>query len=437
MGGYHKVCDNSFWRKFTPPGEQQTKASSLIRVIYKKYLLAYERDHFKGYPRLELGNEVDYDYRDSPVVSSKSFEDSNEPGPPESSLQESIKKFYFNPVNVQWVYETDRIALALESGLPNEVEWGLEALLRWSSECPLSYSIEQFPSLRTVLLDEFSKYCTHLSSTLLRRSGTLVPMPFLLLTLGLRNCTLSEESAANLAETSELPEQITQLLMLPQSAPPLMDAVNYPELRTYCIDILDNMGTSIIPSPAFLNWLNHIILGDDRSQVLGGLRLMAKLLLGKHDEALELALDHEKLLRHIFALLTLPDDIELHAAVVEFLILYSYFLPDHLAACATQCPYLISSLLSLLMTRQNSGLELLTENNGNVLETIEHWLRSKYESNPLQKVAALDLYAEYMQEPPATRLPTLSATRLVRIARMVFPTSQIVQLRRRGKNLFS
>lgn len=356
---------------------------------------------------------------------------------PESSLQEGIKSFYFSPINVQWVYETDRIALALESGLPNEVEWGLEALLRWSNECPLSYSIDNFPYLCRVLLEEFTNYTNHFNSVLTKRVGTLVPTPFLLLALGLRNCTVSEESAAVLAETSQLPDQIVQLLMLPQPTTSLLDALNYPELHTYCTDILDNMGSYIVPSPSLLEWLCSGIFGDDRSQVLWGLRLMTKLMLGKHDQTLELAIDHEKLLRHIFALLTLPEDAELQAAVIEFITLYSYFLPHRLTACATQFPFLISSLLSLFLANPTRSFsDVLVEKTETTLENIEGWLRDKCEVNPLQKISAMELYSEYMQEARSRRLPTLSILKFIRILRVIFPTTKVTQLRHRGKPTF-
>ncbi|KAI0241913.1 AT-rich interactive domain-containing protein 2 [Massospora cicadina] len=432
LGGYHKqLCDSSEWKRFTPPGELQTKASPLIRVIYKKYLLAYERDHFKGYPRLSLACK----HEQNVPLDHKTSMGSNPTLLPDSSLQHTLREFYFGSMNEEGV-ETSRIALALESGLPNEVEWALEGLLRWTNTCPLSYCIDQFPLLRRVLLDEFSKQCADLKSVLVKRSGVLVPNSFLLLALGLRNCTLSEASSEHLAETSQLAEELTQILMLPLSVPPLVDAVNYPELRTYCAEMLDNMGTYITPSPDFLDWLCAGILGEDRSQVLGGLRLMAKMMLGKHDEALELALDHETLLRHVFALLTLPDDTELHSAAAEFLILYCYFLPSEMSNCVAQYPCLLNILLTHLSLRQNQGVDILAERAENPLATIERWLRTQCESNTLKKLSALELFSEYMRDVPSKKLPTLSAAKLIRIVRMIFPDTQVVQLRRKGKSLF-
>jgi len=160
-GGYQKVCNNKLWKEivleFGLP-KTCTSASFTLRNHYQKYLLAYENKFYFGKegdvnldeipgarPRkLIKPMDEDFKYVGQEPIKHPSLENvlntmyNNVPDTTEIMY---IRKYKTSPI----ISEMNRILLAFESKLPEEIIFALNSLLLYS--CHSSFHLEHHPSL--------------------------------------------------------------------------------------------------------------------------------------------------------------------------------------------------------------------------------------------------------------------------------------------------
>lgn len=214
-----------------------------------------------------------------------------------------------------------RIAMALRSGLQDEIDWALHELVRMSYELGDDIRLEGVLGLADALLDKISVVFKYVP-TGKRRPGYLnIPTKdydkVLEAILILRNAALQDENAIFLAiKISRTKPVIEKVLNLPFTEyPELM------ELRYYALDVAE----SIIPhltisgeDDPMYTIMKQLLLSPERSSLILGLKSLARMAVNDENNSLLQDIPHDSAIR-VQQLLLLEDDEELVNASLDFL----------------------------------------------------------------------------------------------------------------------
>ena len=214
-----------------------------------------------------------------------------------------------------------RIAMALRSGLQDEIDWALHELVKMSYEIGDDIRLEGVLGLADALLDKISTVFKFVPSSKRRPAYLNVPAKeydkILEAILILRNAVLQDDNAIFLA------------IKIPRTKPVVERVLNLPfteypelmELRYYALDVAESIIPYIIISgeddPMYVI-MKQLLLSPERSSLILGLKSLARMAVNDENNSLLQDIPHEASLR-VQQLLLLEDDEELVNAALDFL----------------------------------------------------------------------------------------------------------------------
>ncbi|KAK9369316.1 hypothetical protein V1509DRAFT_620370 [Lipomyces kononenkoae] len=235
----------------------------------------------------------------------------------------------------------NRVALAIRSNLPDELDWALQSLVRMSFETPDDLHFDRYPALAPALVeklnsaDQFKDIDTFSFQT---EDGQMITTDddlglfgasvatekvrkqldkVLEAALVLRNAAINPENARHLSRSQVCVDALVKCLTLPSDRPSLV------ELRQYCLDIVESVALFLRPTSSqdsLFRALAGYLSSDDRGVLIGALRAIARLVINVEANLLQ-AIDR-KLVSRICALILLDDE-ELLAVCLDFLYQYT------------------------------------------------------------------------------------------------------------------
>jgi chromatin structure-remodeling complex subunit RSC9 len=215
-----------------------------------------------------------------------------------------------------------RIAMALRSGLHEEIDWALHELVRMSYELGDDIRLEGVLGLADALLDKISSIFKLIPSTNKRRPAyinlqTKEYDKVLEAMLILRNSALQEDNAIFLAlKVPRTKSVVERILTLPYAEYPELI-----ELRYYGLDVAE----SIIPfititgedDPLYVA-TKQLLHSPERSSLILGLKALARMAVNDENNSLLQDIPIDSSIR-VQQLLLLEDDEELVNAALDFL----------------------------------------------------------------------------------------------------------------------
>eukprot|EP00842_Homolaphlyctis_polyrhiza_P005483 jgi/Hompol1/5936/HPOL_004792-RA len=432
-GGFDIVTDVRGWKRigvhFDLPATC-TNSAYVFKQIYQKYLLAYERLNFVPTVTHDNIGLLSHSDQTLPFLGNSTFVSCNHkhnsslsdlksmftillpplralqilqtginqgrvskrqkvemPMPPlaKPSLVPALKRkfpanFAVNPdddaaLDEQYLqgFWQSRLTLALRSGLPNEVDWAYNKLIKLSHSHPLP--LAKLPGLIDTLVDHMRPFCNRLvlntrpdnyetslddqtvaellslpalsphqstshtqhNSTTLNSSSeptcdfspitgmrffssveTEIEYERVLQALHvIRNISFIPDNAVILSKDHQLPSVLTKSIALPAET-------LYIQAKHYALDILENIApyTTLRGDMDFyLACLRRMVLDNDHSLVIGSLRTLNRFASNEQNEKTILTID-DMLLQRLLQLLLVPDE-EIVMCVMEFLYLFS------------------------------------------------------------------------------------------------------------------
>ncbi|KAK9453765.1 hypothetical protein V1511DRAFT_504436 [Dipodascopsis uninucleata] len=270
----------------------------------------------------------------------------------------------------------NRVALAIRSNIPSEMDWALQSLVRMSFEAPESLIFDMNPALAPALLEkldsagQFENLDTYIVSTKDGQKQTIEDDMGLVLNneednadsvstrldktleaaLILRNSTINPENARHLAYILKTKSALVKVLSLP-------DRPSLVELRQYALDITESVAIFIHPhsseDPLF-RVLVGFLASDDRGVLTSALRAIARLVINVEGNLTQ-AIDSRMIMR-ICSLLLLDDE-ELLSVVLDFLYQYTAF-PENIELMVdiVQWREPVQQLVRLLLFQANGRI---------------------------------------------------------------------------------
>jgi chromatin structure-remodeling complex subunit RSC9 len=248
-----------------------------------------------------------------------------------------------------------RIAMALRSGLHEEIDWALHELVRMSYEIGDDIRLEGVLGLADALLDKISTIFKHIPSSMTdKKRKTHYHFQakeydkILEAMLILRNSALQEDNAIFLALRAPRTKSIIERIL----ALPYVDYPELMELRYYALDVAE----AIIPYIAISGEddvlyvsMKHLLLSPERSSLILGLKALARLAVNDENNSLLQDIPVESVTR-VRQLLFLEDDEELVNAALDFLYQYTTYKSNvqTLVAKSGNMMKFVNSLLRLM-----------------------------------------------------------------------------------------
>ncbi|KAJ3023862.1 UNVERIFIED_CONTAM: AT-rich interactive domain-containing protein 2 [Siphonaria sp. JEL0065] len=363
-GGFEKVSEEHGWQKIANPFEFPptcTNSAYVIKRAYRSYLYNYAQVKDYGTPIEAL------------KVLETTTRKLNEEGTSSGKKSGKAKFQDVTPVTVTFVapqrgngapirveeYARDdkylsglhqnKLLLALQSGLPNEIDWAFNKLVRLSSTAPPNFSLGHIPGLMDVLLSHTDSFFDVLklntnadnfeTSPDYSRPDQLTNLPhFSELTLFnppepstiliervlqllhiIRNFSFTEINLKFLISQHLVLTIIAKALALPSYSV-------YTSLKHHALDIFENLSGYITlrgRNDFYLACVRKIIIDStDRGLLLGSLRSLARLCGTDANHSCLVDLDPH-VLERAFQLLRVTNDDELVYVVLEFFYMYS------------------------------------------------------------------------------------------------------------------
>ncbi|KAI9141591.1 hypothetical protein BKA69DRAFT_382711 [Paraphysoderma sedebokerense] len=328
LGGSSKVDTENQWTSLIP--HFNGVAADELRNIYKEYLEAYEQVTFWG---------KQY------VVSNKRKSDPTKKLKRESNFKSSAPQKpapLFEDTEYTDGGYSNRILLALESQLPNEVDWALKKLLS------ITFTSDRFqfsviPGLLDLLIEMMNDYIDkemkHIKKMSTQSNGLAheaSPLSLaseeifhayqsreerervFLISAILWNSSFAVDNIRIFVCFPPLKELIVKALSLPSSS-------SYLEIKLSLLDVMDNIAFCFKLTPKddpLIPVLNKLVFDNDRGLILGAIRTLVRLaIIESNDQALKSTLD-PKIVPRMYQLLLLPDE-EIVASVLDYFYQYS------------------------------------------------------------------------------------------------------------------
>ena len=216
-----------------------------------------------------------------------------------------------------------RVSRGLQSGLPDDVDFALNHLVRYSYEAGDNLRWNNIPGLIESLVDQLSKLSPLLASfplidmeQMLEFPGNRVKMCRILdAALVLRNMSIYTSNAKYMATLPDLRSALVTGLTIPPKG--LMIELNF-----YCLDIVEALSTwlKLGENLKLCDILVQGLGSEDRTVLIASLRGITRLIY--RDESNRVKDIEEKLICRIIDLLLLDDE-ELLLAVLDFLYQYT------------------------------------------------------------------------------------------------------------------
>ncbi|OZJ06843.1 hypothetical protein BZG36_00181 [Bifiguratus adelaidae] len=278
----------------------------------------------------------------------------------------------------------NRILLALKSGLPNEVDWAFNSLVKLSYECPDNFHLDMIPSLLPAIV----KYARQFFDVFVAVGSTNAMPNGMLDTAGLpdrnssemdvddieynvlnnksyqealervlqvfhviRNFSFLDSSVRILASNDELKKLLISGLGLPSRS-------RFMEIKQHCLDVLENISPQILLRSTHEDIyviLSELLYTSDRALILGSVRTLTRLAVNEGNEKVLSNIDIN-VVQRLYELLLLNDE-ELLAATLEYFYQYSSLHGNFNTQLIACCPAdLVGVLVGFL--KAQSGLSL-------------------------------------------------------------------------------
>ena len=240
-----------------------------------------------------------------------------------------------------------KLLLALQSKLPNEIDWALNKLVRLSFTLPPNFHIGSIPDLVETLIDLLQPFFAHfplsLKSNIQEPSDTSIslftrPKSLELLERTLqvlhviRNLSSLEQNAkfftsfptllTILAKGIYSPKIIKSCNLIGISIP---ESSFHVEVKQHCLDIVEFMATHIQLSghnDFYLVYYMKLVFENDRAPILCAIRTLTRFCVHEGNQAILAGLDDEHLLKRLYQLLLVSDE-ELVSAILDYIYQYS------------------------------------------------------------------------------------------------------------------
>jgi len=271
--------------------------------------------------------------------------------------------------------------LALESGLPNEVDWAFNKLIKVSYDAPPHFNMLSIPGLVDILLDfaalffelaaddvNSMKFANNLRENASPHKRMYPPFPTELTVFASADTALQLERTLqvlhvfrnfsfldfnshqlHLASHRRLLRFIIRGISLPSYS-------TYVEIKQHCLDIFDNVATHVVlsgPNDPILSCLKNLLISTDRSLIIGSVRSLTRLCVNESNSIFLHDVDSNVVSRMLQLLLLWDDDIT--SAVLEYLYMYSSLSPEVAIRMAKACPSNIIRVLVKYLTWQPGG----------------------------------------------------------------------------------
>lgn len=219
-----------------------------------------------------------------------------------------------------------RIILALNSSLPNEIDWVFNTLVRFSYSSE-NFNLDYMPDLIDHLLNVIDPYFqhhhqhSHLLST--KSDQTNYERALQVLHI-LRNFSFLDNNLRRLAHHARLRQTLMKGLITNDAS-----TIATTELTRHCLDILENIAPQVIlaaPDDPYLEAMTGFLLtSNDRALILGAIRSLTRVAVTEVNEPvlLRLPIDQRTALLHRLFQFLLVDDEELMAATLEYFYQYT------------------------------------------------------------------------------------------------------------------
>ncbi|KAK9451692.1 uncharacterized protein V1518DRAFT_409270 [Limtongia smithiae] len=233
----------------------------------------------------------------------------------------------------------NRVALAIRSNIPDEMDWALQSLVRMSFDSPDDLSFTKYPSLAPALLEKLGAVdqFASIDACILRlEDGTVIEETDDDMGLGLGSQSVVRkrldkvlEAALVLRNATINPDNARVLSMLKVCQVALIKCLSLPErpslveLRQYALDITESVAFFLRPTSSE-DTLFQILIGyldsDDRGVLIAAMRAVARLVISVELNLLQSI--NPKLISRISALILLDDE-ELLTVCLDFLYQYT------------------------------------------------------------------------------------------------------------------
>ncbi|KAG0640768.1 hypothetical protein HOY80DRAFT_1008821 [Tuber brumale] len=217
-----------------------------------------------------------------------------------------------------------RISMGLKSGIPSEVDYSLSQLVRISFESGDELRAEAYPGLSEALFEKLATIQPLASTCYPEGAGELLSdSKFVKLlekineaALVLRNMSLQPDNARYFSRLKNGRQIIVACMNLPGQSCLI-------ELKHYILDMVEAMAIhfSLAVDDDLFPTLHANLLSDDRGLVLGSLRAICRLVMGR-DEANCIGQINKLAIDRVKALIMLEDE-DLVSACLDFLYQYT------------------------------------------------------------------------------------------------------------------
>ncbi|KAJ3313647.1 AT-rich interactive domain-containing protein 2 [Boothiomyces sp. JEL0838] len=414
-GGYNKVTQERAWKRisnyFQLP-ETCTNSAFVFKQLYQRHLLAFEN--------MTRGQSLDQ------AINNK------DDGKEEKYIQGGWQ---------------NRLALALKSNLPNEVDWAFNKLVKLSFQ--LHFYVGFIPGLPETLIDHTLPFFDHLilNTSPYNFETTLNPET--------DNSTvpeMAEITVFNVQESAVLLERVLQalhvirnmsfmnenaqgtfffilafsrdhrLLTILAKSLALPPDSSYTEVQQYALDIFENMAKLIQlrgPSDFYLACLKKMIFGSDRSRILGALRCLIKLLAFDSNEKVIIQIDTPVIQRLIQLLLVKDEEIVMNVMVLKLLLKFLHwrgFGMEVFKATVYRPPADEDGNDAKPLPPPNMG----TNQRAIDLFYAAYWLQSMCDISVGYKISHPDLHAEYQNYCQINQINILPVNDLLKLLPKIF-----------------
>ncbi|KAI8077744.1 uncharacterized protein BX664DRAFT_367263 [Halteromyces radiatus] len=278
-----------------------------------------------------------------------------------------------------------RILLALQSSLPNEVDWVFNTLIKFSFASE-NFCLDFMPTLVdhlvTFVEPFFNKYVQpdvnnrkkndddddDLGYMLHRVFCSKEDLEIFERTLQvfhiIRNFSFLDNNIRHLAHHDTLRHYLMTGITLSPSS-------QFAELTRQCLDILENIAPQVIvhsPDDPYLVAMSYLLLSNDRALILGAIRSLTRVAVTEVNERV-LCIPKVDLMERLFQLL-LVDDEELVAATLEYFYQYTSLRGDFGTQLVKTYPGNLMGLLTGFLSYKSSLVPLSSTTNHYINETI-------------------------------------------------------------------
>ncbi|KAJ3106414.1 Peroxisomal membrane signal receptor PTS1 [Phlyctochytrium planicorne] len=395
-----QVTDDRGWKRITAPFNLPatcTNSAYVVKQVYQKNLLYYELVKIQKQPiepllkrAMEEAEEESADANAAGGDAKRQRQDFTHPSgfqqPPRAQFTpQQVAANRYTPAAAP--ARTVPAAPAVESGLPNEVDWAFNKLVKLSFTCHSNFHIGTIAGLLDSIIAYADPFFIHLKlNTALDNFETTVDDEgWTTRKDGKQNIlpVFSDFTIFNTTQSSELMERVMQvmhilrnfsfldhharffisqhsILTILAKAIALPSYSWYVEVKQYSLDIFENLAGCLQlrgKNDFYLACLKKMLFDPNRSIVLGALRSLTKLCSNEVNHSCLSDIDPESFAK-LFQHLTVKDD-ELVYAVLEFIYVHTCLGTEVSLKIASASPTnIVRTLTSVLKLRTTADTPL-------------------------------------------------------------------------------